>query len=56
MATFRCKASGNTVSFDDEADIASMRKMEHYVEVLPAAEPSEPSEKKTLSLPKKAKE
>ena len=31
--TFRCKQSGNTVSFTDETDIASMRKEEGYVEV-----------------------
>jgi hypothetical protein len=31
--TFRCKQSGNTVSFTDETDIASMRKEEGYIEV-----------------------
>jgi hypothetical protein len=31
--TFKCKQSGNTVSFTDETDIASMRKEEGYTEV-----------------------
>ena len=31
--TFKCKQSGNTVSFTDETDIASMRKEEGYIEV-----------------------
>jgi len=33
MVTFRCKQSGNTVSFSDPADIESMRKEQHYEEV-----------------------
>ena len=33
MVTFRCKQSGNTVSFSDPADIESMRKEPHYEEV-----------------------
>lgn len=33
MATFKCKQSGNTVSFSDEGDIASMRKETHYEEI-----------------------
>lgn len=33
MATFKCKQSGNTVSFIDENDIASMRKETHYEEI-----------------------
>lgn len=33
MATFRCKQSGNTLSFSDEGDIASMRKESHYEEI-----------------------
>jgi len=32
--TFRCKQSGNTVSFNNETDIASMRKEEGYEEVI----------------------
>jgi len=32
--TFRCKQSGNTVSFNNETDIASMRKEEGYDEVI----------------------
>ena len=31
--TFKCKQSGNTVSFTDETDIATMRKEEGYIEV-----------------------
>ena len=31
--TFKCKQSGNTVSFTDETDIASMRKEEGYTEI-----------------------
>lgn len=35
MVTFRCKQSGNTVSFSDPADIESMRKeVEIYEEVI----------------------
>lgn len=31
--TFRCKRSGNTVSFTDEADIAGLRTHDGYEEV-----------------------
>lgn len=31
--TFRCKQSGNTVSFSDPTDIKSMREEAHYEEV-----------------------
>jgi len=31
--TFRCKQSGNTVSFSDPTDIKSMRKETHYEEI-----------------------
>jgi len=31
--TFRCKQSGNTVSFSSIDDIESMRKEDHYEEV-----------------------
>ena len=34
MATFKCKRSGNTVSFNNEDDIFQMRKHEEYTEVL----------------------
>ena len=37
MATFRCKRSGNTVSFANDGDIESMRKHEGYEEVKDAA-------------------
>lgn len=33
MITFKCNRSGNTVSFDKEADILSMRKEAGYTEV-----------------------
>ncbi len=33
MATFRCKRSGNTVSFSNENDIEQLRKHEGYEEV-----------------------
>ena len=33
MVTFKCKRSGNTVSFKSDVDIASMRKEEGYDEV-----------------------
>jgi hypothetical protein len=31
--TFRCKQSGNTVSFSDPTDIKSMREETHYEEI-----------------------
>jgi len=34
MATFRCKRSGNTVSFINDGDIQGMRKHEGYEEVI----------------------
>jgi hypothetical protein len=33
MVTFKCVASGNTVSFESEMDIREMRKHDGYVEV-----------------------
>lgn len=30
---FRCKESGNTVSFSDDLEIESMRKEQHYEEI-----------------------
>lgn len=33
MTTFRCKRSGNTVSFNNPDDIASMRLHEGYEEI-----------------------
>lgn len=35
MITFRCKRSGNTVAFSNEADIAGLRKHEGYEEIGP---------------------
>lgn len=34
MATFRCKRSGNTVTFTKVADIVDMRKHEGYDEIV----------------------
>lgn len=34
MVTFRCKRSGNTVSFDNPDDIAQLRVHESYEEVI----------------------
>jgi|TARA_R110000803_G_scaffold145785_4_gene211561 hypothetical protein len=33
MVTFKCVASGNTVSFSSEMDIKEMKKHDGYVEV-----------------------
>ena len=33
MITFKCNLSGNTVSFEKEVDIQSMRKEEGYTEI-----------------------
>jgi hypothetical protein len=33
VVTFRCKRSGNCVSFSNENDIAGLRKHEGYIEV-----------------------
>lgn len=41
MVTFRCKRSGNTVSFTNPDDIAGLRKHEGYTEVLNEAETAE---------------
>jgi hypothetical protein len=35
MATFKCLATGNTVDFDLEWDIAAMRSHPNYEEVFP---------------------
>lgn len=34
MISFKCKRSGNTVSFEKESDIQAMRKESGYVEVV----------------------
>lgn len=36
--TFRCKQSGNCVSFTNEVDIEAMRKEPHYEEVKDAVQ------------------
>lgn len=38
--TFRCKRSGNTVSFINESDIQGMRKHEGYEEVIGNEKPA----------------
>lgn len=40
MAVFRCKRSGNTVSFLSEDDIRQMRVHEGYEEVLDESKPT----------------
>lgn len=42
--TFRCKRSGNTVSFVNEGDIIGLRKHEGYEEVIVEAIQNEPQE------------
>lgn len=39
MITFRCKRSGNTVSFVNEGDIKGLRAHEGYTEVTDAESP-----------------
>ena len=41
--TFKCKATGNTVTFRDEADIVGMRKHTEYEEVSQAVSKEEES-------------
>lgn len=36
QVTFRCKRSGNTVSFVNQGDIEGLRKHEGYIEVVDA--------------------
>jgi len=42
--TFRCKQSGNTVSFSDPTDIKSMRKETHYEEIKDEAQETNANE------------
>lgn len=44
MATFRCKRSGNLVSFVNEGDIQGLRTHEGYEEVLENEKPAKISE------------
>ena len=44
MTTFRCKRSGNTVSFTLPADIEGLRKHEGYVEILENEVQSDPAQ------------
>ena len=59
--TFRCKRSGNTVSFTNENDIAGLREHEGYTEVTDAEtaktvkiEPQQAPTKEVLKLKRKA--
>ena len=51
MTTFRCKRSGNTVSFVNEGDIEGLRKHEGYTEVKDA-ETTETIQNEPQSPPK----
>ena len=42
--TFRCKQSGNTVSFSDPTDIKSMREEAHYEEIKDEAQETNANE------------
>jgi hypothetical protein len=59
MATFRCKRSGNTVSFTNPDDIKQMRVHEGYEEIPDEKETDEKQEanekRPVLKLPKTAK-
>ena len=48
MAVFRCKRSGNSVSFHDLNDIASMRMHEGYEEILNEGEKRQEAPKEVL--------
>jgi hypothetical protein len=50
---FKCKRSGNYVSFTLEGDIAGMRKHEGYEEVIDAPVPDTPTESAPIDLPKR---
>ena len=49
-ATFKCKVTGNTVTFKDAVDIDSMRKHPEYEEVVAQEEQPKPA---TLKRPAK---
>ena len=51
---FRCKRSGNCVTFSNETDIAELRKHECYEEVLPDASTPTQIEKPVAKEPRKA--
>lgn len=55
--TFKCKRSGNLISFSNENDIAGLRKHEGYVEIVDVeaskavqTEPTKATSKEVLSL------
>lgn len=49
MTTFKCKQTGNTVTFEYEWDITSMRSHPDYTEVIEEVKPVEVKAKKTIS-------
>lgn len=51
MVTFRCKRSGNTVSFVNEGDIKGLRAHEGYTEVIDNVEAPETIENQPWSSP-----
>jgi hypothetical protein len=55
MTTFKCKRSGNTVSFLSEDDIRQMRVHEGYDEVLDTPKPIVLDELLTIEEPVKKK-
>lgn len=55
MTTFKCKRSGNTVSFLNEDDIRQMRVHEGYDEVLDVPKPIVLDELLTIEEPVKKK-
>ena len=50
-ATFRCKRSGNTVTFSNENDIEGMRKHEGYDEVIEVPAFLRPADPVTFEAP-----
>lgn len=60
MVTFKCKRSGNKVSFTNENDIAQLRKHEGYLEIKEVQDEEVKEEKadekrQVLSLPKRGR-
>ena len=49
MALFKCTETGNTVEFDLEHDIRTMRQHPGYVEVLEEVKPVVKTTKKTVT-------
>ena len=55
MATFRCKATGNTVTFTLPHDIESMEGHDAYEEVFDDEETEEEQEQEVVEAPVKRK-